>query len=65
MMSAIQCHPKLRPMYERLVVSGKRKKMAIDAGMRKQLTILNTMAKMGLIGIKTRPKAWLGTMITC
>jgi len=52
-------------MYERLVVSGKRKKMAIDAGMRKQLTILNTMAKMGLIGIKTRPKAWLGTMITC
>ena len=45
MMSAIQCHPKLKPMYERLVASGKPKKVALVACMRKQLTILNTMVK--------------------
>jgi len=47
MMSAIQCHPKIKPMYERLVAAGKPKKVAIVACMRKQLTILNTMAKNG------------------
>ena len=47
MMSAIQCHPKLKPMYERLVGAGKPKKVAIVACMRKQLTILNTMVKNG------------------
>ncbi len=47
MMSAIQCHPKLKPMYERLVTAGKPKKVAIVACMRKQLTILNTMVKNG------------------
>ena len=47
MMSAIQCHPKLKPMYERLVASGKPKKVAIVACMRKQLIILNTMVKNG------------------
>jgi len=47
MMSAIQCHPKLKPMYERLVAAGKPKKVAIVACMRKQLTILNTMVKNG------------------
>ncbi len=43
MMSAIQCHPKLKPMYQRLVAAGKPKKVAIVACMRKQLIILNTM----------------------
>lgn len=47
MMSAIQCHPKLKPMYERMVVAGKPKKVAIVACMRKQLIILNTMMKNG------------------
>ncbi|WP_444909085.1 IS110 family transposase [Microbulbifer sp. TRSA005] len=45
MMSAIQCHPILKPMYERLVAAGKPKKVALIACMRKQLTILNTMVK--------------------
>ena len=48
MMSAIQCHPKLKPMYERLVATGKAKKATIVACMRKQLTILNTMLKNGI-----------------
>jgi len=47
MMSAIQCHPKLKPMYQRLVAAGKSKKVAIVACMRKQLIILNTMVKNG------------------
>lgn len=47
MLSAIQCHPKLKPMYQRLVAAGKPKKVAIVACMRKQLVILNTMVKNG------------------
>lgn len=47
MMSAIQCHPKIKPMYERLVAAGKPKKVAMVACMRKQLTILNAMVKNG------------------
>lgn len=47
MLSAIQCHPKLKPMYERMVAAGKPKKVAIIACMRKQLVILNTMVKNG------------------
>ncbi|MEM8564339.1 MAG: IS110 family transposase [Pseudomonadota bacterium] len=47
MLSAIQCHPKLKPMYERMVAAGKPKKLAIVACMRKQLVILNTMVKNG------------------
>lgn len=47
MLSAIQCHPKLKPMYERMVANGKPKKLAIVACMRKQLIILNTMVKNG------------------
>jgi transposase len=47
MLSAIQCHPKLKPMYERMVAAGKPKKLAIVACMRKQLIILNTMMKNG------------------
>jgi len=46
-MSAIQCHPKLKPMYERMVATGKPKKVAMVACMRKQLTILNVMMKNG------------------
>lgn len=45
MLSAIQCHPKLKPMYQRLVAQGKPRKVAIVACMRKQLTILNMMVK--------------------
>ena len=45
MLSAIQCHPKLKPMYQRLIAKGKPKKVAIVACMRKQLTILNQMVK--------------------
>lgn len=47
MMSAIQCHPKLKPMYQRMVAAGKPKKVAIVACMRKQLIILNTMMRDG------------------
>jgi transposase len=47
MMSTIQCHPKLKPMYKRLVAAGKPKKVALVACMRKQLTILNAMVKNG------------------
>lgn len=46
-MSAIQCHPKLKPMYQRMVAAGKPKKVAMVACMRKQLTILNAMMKNG------------------
>ena len=45
MMLAIQCHPKLKPMYECMIAAGKPKKVAFVACMRKQLTILNTMVK--------------------
>ena len=47
MMSAIQCHPKLKPAYEKMVAAGKPKKVAIVACMRKQLIILNTMVRNG------------------
>ena len=47
MLSAIQCHPTIKPMYQRLVAAGKPKKVAIVACMRKQLIILNTMVKNG------------------
>ena len=46
-MSAIQHHPKLKAMYEKLVAAGKPKKVAIVACMRKQLVILNTMVRNG------------------
>jgi len=45
MMSAIQHHPILKPMYQRLVASGKPKKVALVACARKQITILNAMMK--------------------
>jgi transposase len=45
MMSAIQHHPTLKPMYQRLVAAGKPKKVALIACARKQITVLNTMMK--------------------
>ncbi len=54
MMSAIQCHPKLKPLYERMVNEGKPKKVALVACMRKQLTILNTMVKNNTYWDETR-----------
>jgi transposase len=47
MLSAIQCHPKLKPRYERMVAAGKPKKVALVACMRKQLVMLNSMVRNG------------------
>ena len=47
MMSAIQHHPKLKPMYQKMVANGKPKKVALIACARKQLVTLNTMMKNG------------------
>lgn len=46
-LSAIQCRPTIKPMYQKLVAAGKPKKVAIVACMRKQLVILNTMVRNG------------------
>jgi transposase len=45
MWSTIQYDPKIKAMYERLLLAGKPKKVALVACMRKQLTIFNTMMK--------------------
>jgi len=45
MMSAIQHHPVLKPMYQRLVAAGKPKKVALIACARKQIIMLNAMMK--------------------
>jgi transposase len=45
MMSAIQHHPTIKPMYMRLTTSGKPKKVALIACARKQLVMLNAMMK--------------------
>jgi len=45
MMSAIQHHPTLKPMYQRLVQQGKPKKVALVACARKQIITLNAMMK--------------------
>ena len=47
MMSAIQHHPKLKPMYQKMVANGKPRKLALIACARKQLVTLNTMMKNG------------------
>ena len=44
---AVRHNPVLRDYYQRLVMAGKRKKVALVAAMRKLLTILNAMAKRG------------------
>jgi len=46
-MSAVQSHPTIKPMYQRMIAAGKPKKVALVACMRKQLTILNAMMKNG------------------
>lgn len=45
--SAIRCNPVIQSFYERLLVAGKPKKVAITACMRKLLTILNAMVRAG------------------
>ena len=46
-LSACRVNPMIRDFYQRLVESGKPKKVAITACMRKLLTVLNSMAKSG------------------
>ena len=46
-MSAIRYNPRIKRFYEHLLASGKPKKVAMIACMRKQLCILNTMVKNG------------------
>lgn len=48
MLSAIQCNPKMKQFYNRLVTEGKHKKVALTACMRKMMTILNAMIRDGL-----------------
>lgn len=43
--TAIRCNPVIRAFYQRLIASGKAKKVAITACMRKLLTILNAMVR--------------------
>jgi len=47
MMSAIQHHPKIKPMYKKMIAQGKPRKLALIACARKQLIMLNTMMKNG------------------
>ncbi len=49
MMSAIQCNPVFKMTYERLLAVGKPKKVAIVAGMRKMVVILNSMLRDGVM----------------
>lgn len=46
-MSAVQHNPVIKRFYERLVASGKHKKVALTACMRKMICILNAMLKEG------------------
>ena len=46
-LSAIQCNPVIANFYRRLVATGKHKKVAITACMRKFITILNAMVRDG------------------
>lgn len=47
MMSAMQCNPIFKNMYQRLVNAGKPKKVAIIACLRKMIVILNSMVRDG------------------
>lgn len=49
MMSAMQCNPKFKSTYERLVTAGKPKKVAIIACVRKMVVILNSMVRDGVM----------------
>ena len=46
-LTAVRYNPVLKSYYERLLGAGKRKKVALVAGMRKLLTMLNAIAKHG------------------
>lgn len=47
MMSAMQCNPVFKAVYQRLVAAGKPKKVAIIACVRKMIVILNAMVRDG------------------
>ena len=47
-MSAIQCNPVFKEMYQRLLAKGKPKKTAIIACVRKMIVILNSMVRDGV-----------------
>lgn len=47
MMSAIQCNPLFKELYQRLVAAGKAKKAAIIACIRKMVVVLNSMVRNG------------------
>lgn len=49
MMSAIQCNPVFKSMYERLLAAGKVKKVAIIACVRKMIVTLNSMVRDGVL----------------
>ena len=49
MMSAIQCNPKFKAIYHRLVAEGKPKKVAIIACIRKLIVIINSMVRDGVM----------------
>jgi len=49
MMSAIQCNPKFKGIYQRMVAAGKPKKVAIIACIRKLVTIINSMVRDGVM----------------
>ena len=49
MMSAIQCNPKFKAIYHRLVAAGKPKKVAIIACIRKLIVIINSMVRDGVM----------------
>jgi transposase len=44
-LSATRCNPHIRPFYERLIASGKPKKVALMACMRKLLLIMHAMVR--------------------
>lgn len=45
--AAVRCNPVIKAFYDRLVATGKPRKVALTASMRKLLTILNAMLKSG------------------
>lgn len=49
MMSAMQCNPVFKTLYQRLVAAGKAKKTAIIACVRKMVVILNSMVRDGMM----------------
>lgn len=49
MMSAIQCNPKFKEIYHRMIAAGKPKKVAIIACIRKLIVIINSMVRDGVM----------------